>query len=205
MSQDRVTLLIDDHAVVRGGVRRALELRGSFQIFEAATVAEAFAQIARVNPDLIIVDLNLPDGNGLEIVQWVRSISTQIAIVVLSFNESDDYVLAAMNAGASAFVQKAAPLPELIASIEHAIESPQSFSAKDIAGAMDRKRNTFGLSQRELQILSQLHKGAPLKEFADSLFITESTLKTHLSSIYRKMDVKNRVQAIEKAKQAGLT
>jgi len=205
VSQDRVTLLIDDHAVVRGGVRRALELRGSFQIFEAATIAEAFAQIARVNPDLIIVDLNLPDGNGLEIVQWVRSISTQIAIVVLSFNESDDYVLAAMNAGASAFVQKAAPLPELIASIEHAIESPQSFSAKDIAGAMDRKRNTFGLSQRELQILSQLHKGAPLKEFADSLFITESTLKTHLSSIYRKMDVKNRVQAIEKAKQAGLT
>ena len=205
MSQDRVTLLIDDHAVVRGGVRRALELRGSFQIFEAATVAEAFAQIARVNPDLIIVDLNLPDGNGLEIVQWVRSISTQIAIVVLSFNESDDYVLAAMNAGASAFVQKAAPLPELIASIEHAIESPQSFSAKDIAGAMDRTRNTFGLSQRELQILSQLHKGAPLKEFANSLFITESTLKSHLSSIYRKMDVKNRVQAIEKAKQAGLT
>jgi len=205
VSQDRVTLLIDDHAVVRGGVRRALELRGSFQIFEAATVAEAFAQIARVNPDLIIVDLNLPDGNGLEIVTWVRSISTQIAIVVLSFNESDDYVLAAMNAGASAFVQKAAPLPELIASIEHAIESPQSFSAKDIAGAMDRTRNTFGLSQRELQILSQLHKGAPLKEFANSLFITESTLKTHLSSIYRKMDVKNRVQAIEKAKQAGLT
>jgi len=205
VSQDRVTLLIDDHVVVRGGVRRALELRGSFQIFEAATIAEAFAQIARVNPDLIIVDLNLPDGNGLEIVQWVRSISTQIAIVVLSFNESDDYVLAAMNAGASAFVQKAAPLPELIASIEHAIESPQSFSAKDIAGAMDRTRNTFGLSQRELQILSQLHKGAPLKEFANSLFITESTLKTHLSSIYRKMDVKNRVQAIEKAKQAGLT
>jgi len=205
VSQDRVTLLIDDHAVVRGGVRRALELRGSFQIFEAATIAEAFAQIARVNPNLIIVDLNLPDGNGLEIVTWVRSISTQIAIVVLSFNERDDYVLAAMNAGASAFVQKAAPLPELIASIEHAIESPQSFSAKDIAGAMDRKRNTLGLSQRELQILSQLHKGAPLKEFADSLFITESTLKTHLSSIYRKMDVKNRVQAIEKAKQAGLT
>jgi len=205
VSQDRVTLLIDDHAVVRGGVRRALELRGSFQIFEAATIAEAFAQIARVNPDLIIVDLNLPDGNGLEIVQWVRSISTQIAIVVLSFNESDDHVIAAMNAGASAFVQKAAPLPELIASIEHAIESPQSFSAKDIAGAMDRTRNTFGLSQRELQILSQLHKGAPLKEFANSLFITESTLKTHLSSIYRKMDVKNRVQAIEKAKQAGLT
>jgi DNA-binding NarL/FixJ family response regulator len=125
--------------------------------------------------------------------------------VVLSLNESDEFVLAAMNAGASAFVQKAAPLNELMASVEHALQSPQTFSSKDIAGAMKRTRQSFGLSQRELQILSQLHKGAPLKEFADSLFIAESTLKTHLSSIYRKMDVKNRVQAIEKAKLSGLS
>jgi len=198
-------VIIDDHAVVRNGVRKALEQRGGFHIFEAASRAEALAQIAKVNPTLIIVDLNLPDGNGLDIVQWVRSISSHTALVVLSFSESDEFVLAAMNAGASAFVQKAAPLSELIASIEHALTTPESFSAKDIAGAMKRTRNSFGLSQRELQILSQLHKGAPLKEFAESIFITESTLKTHLSSIYRKMDVKNRVQAIEKAKQSGLS
>jgi len=198
-------VIIDDHAVVRNGVRKALEQRGGFHIFEAASRAEALAQIAKVNPTLIIVDLNLPDGNGLEIVQWVRSISSHTALVVLSFSESDEFVLAAMNAGASAFVQKAAPLSELIASVEHALTSPETFSAKDIAGAMKRTRNSFGLSQRELQILTQLHKGAPLKEFAESLFITESTLKTHLSSIYRKMDVKNRVQAIEKAKSSGLS
>jgi len=198
-------VIIDDHAVVRNGVRKALEQRGGFHVFEAASRAEALAQIAKVNPTLIIVDLNLPDGNGLEIVQWVRSISSHTALVVLSFSESDEFVLAAMNAGASAFVQKAAPLSELIASVEHALTSPETFSAKDIAGAMKRTRNSFGLSQRELQILTQLHKGAPLKEFAESLFITESTLKTHLSSIYRKMDVKNRVQAIEKAKSSGLS
>ena len=198
-------MIIDDHAVVRNGVRKALEQRGGFHVFEAASRAEALAQIAKVNPTLIIVDLNLPDGNGLEIVQWVRSISSHTALVVLSFSESDEFVLAAMNAGASAFVQKAAPLSELIASVEHALTSPETFSAKDIAGAMKRARNSFGLSQRELQILTQLHKGAPLKEFAESLFITESTLKTHLSSIYRKMDVKNRVQAIEKAKSSGLS
>lgn len=198
-------MIIDDHAVVRNGVRKALEQRGGFHIFEAASRAEALAQIAKANPTLIIVDLNLPDGNGLEIVQWVRSISSHTALVVLSFSESDEFVLAAMNAGASAFVQKAAPMSELIASVEHALTSPETFSAKDIAGAMKRTRNSFGLSQRELQILTQLHKGAPLKEFAESLFITESTLKTHLSSIYRKMDVKNRVQAIEKAKLSGLS
>ena len=198
-------MIIDDHAVVRNGVRKALEQRGGFHIFEAASRAEALAQIAKTNPSLIIVDLNLPDGNGLEIVQWVRSISSHTALVVLSFSESDEFVLAAMNAGASAFVQKAAPLSELIASVEHALTSPETFSAKDIAGAMKRTRNSFGLSQRELQILTQLHKGAPLKEFAESLFISESTLKTHLSSIYRKMAVKNRVQAIEKAKSSGLS
>ena len=198
-------MIVDDHAVVRSGVRKALEQRGGFHIFEAASRAEALAQIAKVNPTLIIVDLNLPDGNGLEIVQWVRSISSHTALVVLSFSESDEFVLAAMNAGASSFVQKAAPLNELLASVDHALMSPETFSAKDIAGAMKRSRNSFGLSQRELQILSQLHKGAPLKEFAESLFISESTLKTHLSSIYRKMDVRNRVQAIEKAKLSGLS
>ncbi|MEN9687607.1 MAG: hypothetical protein RL381_619 [Actinomycetota bacterium] len=179
-------------------------MRPHFQVFEAASRSEAFAQIAKVNPDLVIVDINLPDGNGLEIVEWVRSISGTTAIVVLSFNENDEFVLSAMNAGASAFVQKAAPLQELMSSIDHALHTPQSFTARGIAGALKRTRNTFGLSQRELQILSQLHKGAPLKEFAQSLFITESTLKTHLSAIYRKMDVKNRVQAIEKAKKSGL-
>jgi DNA-binding NarL/FixJ family response regulator len=138
-------------------------------------------------------------------VKWVRSISEHVAIVVLSLNESDEYVLSAMSAGASSFVQKSAPLSDLLASITHALQSPRSFSANDIAGALNRRRNTFDLSQRELQILSQLHRGEPLKEFAASLFITESTLKTHLSAIYRKLDVKNRVQAIEKAKKSGLS
>ena len=186
-------------------MRRALERDERFEIFEAASRAEAYAQIAKVNPDLIIVDLNLPDGNGLEIVKWVRSISEQVAIVILSLNESDEYILAAMNAGASSFVHKSAPLSDLLASVDHALQSPRSFSAHDIAGALNRTRNTYGLSQRELQILSQLHKGQPLKEFAANLFITESTLKTHLSAIYRKLEVKNRVQAIEKAKKSGLT
>lgn len=138
-------------------------------------------------------------------MKWVRSISEHVAIVVLSLNESDEYVLSAMSAGASSFVQKSAPLSDLLASITHALQSPRSFSANDIAGALHRRRNTFDLSQRELQILSQLHRGEPLKEFAASLFITESTLKTHLSAIYRKLDVKNRVQAIEKAKKSGLS
>jgi DNA-binding NarL/FixJ family response regulator len=198
-------LLIDDHAVVRQGIRSALDTRNTFQIFEAASKAEALAQIAKVNPDAIIVDINLPDGNGLEIVSWARSISSTLAIVVLSFNESNEYVLGAMKSGASAFLNKSAPISELIAALEFALQSPEKFSAKDLSKRIDTKERSFGLSQRELQVLAQLYRGDPMKVLAASLFISETTLKTHLSSVYRKLEVKNRVQAIEKARLAGLT
>lgn len=198
------TLIIDDHAVVRSGIRKALEVRGENQVFEAATKAEAMAQIAHLSPHLIVVDINLPDGSGLEIVNWVRTISSDMAIVILTFNDSDDQLLAAMKAGASAFVNKSAPLPELMAAIEHAQVSPRSFAAKEIVDALQRKHLKFGLSQRELQIITMLPLDESLSVLAKSLFISESTLKTHLTHIYRKMSVRNRLQAINAARKAGL-
>jgi two-component system response regulator DevR len=197
-------LIIDDHAVVRSGIRRALESRGDIQVFEAASKAEALAQIAHVSPQLLIIDINLPDGSGLEIVSWVRTISTEMAIVVLTFNESDDFLLSAMRAGASAYVNKSAPLTELTAAVDHALASPGSFAAKEIVDALQRKQLKFGLSQRELQILALLPTDEPLSALAKSLFISESTLKTHLTHIYKKLDVKNRLQAINVARKAGL-
>jgi DNA-binding NarL/FixJ family response regulator len=198
-------LLIDDHAVVRQGIRSALQIQENYQIFEAASKMEAHAQIAKINPDAIIVDINLPDGNGLEIVSWARSISKTLAIVVLSFNESSEFVLGAMKAGASAFLNKSAPLSELKSALEFALLSPEKFSAKDLKQKLDVNERSFGLSQRELQILTLLYRGDPMKVLAASLFISEATLKTHLSSVYRKLAVNNRVQAIEKARHAGLT
>lgn len=197
-------LIIDDHAVVRSGIRRALESRGNIHVFEAASKAEALAQIAHVSPQLLIIDINLPDGSGFEIVNWVRTISTEMAIVVLTFNESDDFLLSAMRAGASAYVNKSAPLTELIAAVDHALAAPGSFAAKEIVDALQRKQLKFGLSQRELQILALLPTDEPLSILAKSLFISESTLKTHLTHIYRKLDVKNRLQAINVARKAGL-
>ena len=197
-------LIIDDHAVVRSGIRRALESRGDIHVFEAASKAEALAQIAHVSPQLLIIDINLPDGSGLEIVSWVRTISAEMAIVVLTFNESDDFLLSAMRAGASAYVNKSAPLTELTAAVDHALASPGSFAAKEIVDALQRKQLKFGLSQRELQILALLPTDEPLSALAKSLFISESTLKTHLTHIYKKLDVKSRLQAINVARKAGL-
>lgn len=204
MSELIVTLIVDDHAVVRDGIRRALEIRKGFSIHAAASQKEAVAQIASVQPDLIFVDINLPDGNGLELVVWVRTISASIAIIVLSMHDQDEYVLAAMRAGASAYVNKSEPLPVLLGFMDLALKSPQSFSAQAMAQIIDRESKSFDLSPREIQILSQLHDGAALKDLSARLFIAESTLKKHLTSIYRKLQVRNRVQAIEKARIAGL-
>ena len=129
MSTSRRVLVIDDHAIVRAGICAALEKREDFAIFQAATKSEALAQMAKLNPDVIVVDINLPDGNGLEIVSWARSISQTIAIVVLTLNEHDDFLLAAMKAGASSYLNKSAPLLEILAAIDHALAAPLTFSS----------------------------------------------------------------------------
>lgn len=205
MTVKKRILVIDDHAVVRQGIKSALHAYENFEIFEAASKSEARASIATLNPDAIIVDINLPDGNGLEIVSWARSISKTLAIVVLSFNESNEFVLGAMKAGASAFINKSAPITDLKSALEFALKSPDKFSAKDLNHKLESREQKFGLSQRELQVLTQLYRGDPLKVLAASLFISEATLKTHLTSVYRKLNVSNRVQAIDKARNAGLT
>ena len=197
-------LIIDDHAVVRAGIRKVLETRESTVAYEAASKAEAMAQIALINPHVLIVDIGLPDGSGLEIIRWARAISPDIAMVVLTFNEADEFILAAMKAGASGFVHKSSPLSELIAAVEHALAAPTSFASKDIVKALQRNQMKFGLSPRELDIVLLLPNDQPLSELARILFISESTLKTHLTHIYRKLHVKNRLQAINVARKAGL-
>ena len=197
-------LIIDDHSVVRQGIKAALVANFKCNVHEAASKSESFAQISRINPALVVVDINLPDGNGLEIVSWIRGLSEQIAIVVLTLSDDDQYLLSALDSGASAFVNKSAPLGELIAAIDHAIKMPLIFSARDIAQTIKRKRERFNLSNRELQILTQLTSDLTLRELADSFFISESTLKTHLTHLYQKLGVRNRLQAINVARKSGL-
>jgi len=197
-------LIIDDHATVREGIRSALEKRGQFSIFEAATKSEAIAQITKVSPDGIVVDINLPDGNGLEIVSWVRSVSSSIAIVVLSLNEQDDFLLASMKAGASSYIHKSGPLNELLSALDFALQSPNSFAAREISSAIQNRGERFSLSPRELQVATQLHRGESNRNLAGSLFISEATLKSHLASIYRKVGADNRLQAVAKLRKAGI-
>lgn len=197
-------LLIDDHQVVRDGLRAALQNEDFNVIGEAATKNEAFAQIAHKDPHVIIVDLNLPDGSGLELIAWARHISPTIGIVVLTLNDDDTHLLACLEAGASAYVLKSDPVKEVIAAVSHSYTSPRSFISKGISGALSRRENGFGLTARELEVLALLPKGKMSAQIAAELFISEATVKTHLSSIYRKLEVSNRSQAVAQSIKHGL-
>ena len=204
MKQPLTVLIIDDHESVRAGVKVALARAGHICVGEAATIAEARAQIAHTNPQVIVVDLSLPDGNGLEIVTWARSLSQRIGIVVLTLNSAKDYLLTVMKSGASAYVEKNAPLAELISAIEHSAISPLSFSAQGISGVITLDLEANSLTQRETQVLQKLADGLSAGDIGLELFITQATVKTHLASIYRKLESKNRIQAIIVARKNGL-
>jgi two-component system response regulator DevR len=204
MKQPLSVLVIDDHESVRAGIKAALSRAGHVCVGEAGSISEARAQIAHTNPQVIVVDLSLPDGNGLEIVQWARSISERIGIVVLTLNPAQDFLLTVMKSGASAFVEKSAPLAELISAIEHSFIAPLSFSAQGISRVMKKDHEANALTTREIQVLEKLSDGLSAGSIGVELFITEATVKTHLASIYRKLDSKNRIQAIIAAKKIGL-
>jgi DNA-binding NarL/FixJ family response regulator len=109
-----------------------------------------------------------------------------------------------MKSGASAYVEKSAPLAELISAIEHSAVSPLSFSAQGISSVMSKELQTNSLTQREKQVLQKLADGLSAGDIGLQLFITQATVKTHLASIYRKLESKNRIQAIIVAKKKGL-
>jgi len=204
MKQPLTVLIIDDHESVRAGVKGALIRAGHICVGEASNIAEARAQIAHTNPQVIVVDLSLPDGNGLEIVVWARSISQRIGIVVLTLNSAKEYLLTVMKSGASSYVEKNAPLAELVSAVEHSSVSPLSFSAQGISGVITKDHEINALTQREKQVLQKLADGLSVGDIGLELFITQATVKTHLASIYRKLESKNRIQAIIVARKNGL-
>jgi DNA-binding NarL/FixJ family response regulator len=193
-------LIVDDHAVVRHGLKSAIESRGHLVVAEAGSINEAQAFMAQTNPDAIIVDINLPDGSGFDLVAWSRRVSPTTAIVVLTLNDGADYVRAAKSAGANAFIVKNAPLSDLIAALEFAISSPTSFSSKHIYNS----EIDSGLSAREIDVLHSINHGLSNTAIAIDLYISVSTVKTHVSSILRKLEADNRVQALSIARERGL-
>ncbi|GAC1440571.1 MAG: response regulator transcription factor [Mycobacteriales bacterium] len=203
-------LLVDDHELIRQGLRRAFERAEDFTVTsEAGSVAEALARVNSVTPDVVVTDIRLPDGNGLDIVRTLRAQHPRLGLVVLTMFGGDDQLFAALEAGASAFVNKDAPAGDVVAAARHAVAAPDAFSAQHLAQAMQRRMAEPAsaaprLSPREVEILRLLAAGSSARQLARQLYISESTVKTHISRLYEKLGAVNRAQALMIAVKLGL-
>ena len=173
---------------------------------EAGSCAEALRIVAEHTPNVVIFDVRLPDGSGLDAARKVREANPTMGIVVLTMYAGDDQLFGALEAGASAFVPKDAPADDVIAAARHAAVSPRAFTANDLAGAMQRRLSPTGpqLSPREREVLGLLAEGLGVAAISKQLFISESTTKTHISKVYEKLGAGNRAQALMTAMRLGL-
>ena len=200
-------LLVDDHDLIRQGLARAFERHDDFTVVgEAGSVKEGLDLASSLKPTVVVTDIRLPDGTGLDLVRSLRGTDGEIGIVVLTMYAGDEQLFGALEAGASAFVSKDAPADDVVAAARHATVSPRSFTAADLADAMRRKMSPSGpqLSPRETEVLGLLAEGLGVSAIARQLFVSESTAKTHISKIYEKLGAANRAQAIMIAIRSGL-
>lgn len=197
-------LVIDDHPLVRDGIKRSLTNSGYNCVGEAGSLKEAIAMIALHNPDVITVDLNLPDGNGLEIVSWARRNSATIGIVVLSLDDDLNLISAASRSGAQAFISKSQSAEQLISAINSILTQPDVFISSQTIALLGREKVQDLLSPRELMVLTHLNSELSLAEIARQLFISHATVKSHCATIYRKLDSHSRRGVVAKARAIGL-
>jgi len=200
-------LLIDDHELIRNGLGAVIDLEPDMDVVAtAATVAEGLAAYDRLQPDVVITDLQLQDGTGLDIVRTVRKKSDTTGLVVLTMHSGDEQIFAAMQAGASGFVGKDAPSTEVIKAARHAAVSPKAFVCAGLVGAMMRRATgeSTALTEREHDVLLLLAEGLNAAQIGAKLYLSESTTKSHIARIYQKLGAANRAQALVTAMRVGL-
>lgn len=201
-------LLVDDHALINEGLRRAFEATDDDLevVGDANSVTQALALMPTLTPDVAVIDVNLGDGNGIELCKGLRAEYPSMGLVVLTMYDEDEQLFGALEAGASAFVVKSAPADEVAAAVRRAAANPTAFTAHDLGGAMRRRMQvpTVRLTPRENEILQLLGAGMSVAMVAKELYISPSTAKTHMSKLYDKLDASNRTQAVMNAVRLGL-
>jgi len=200
-------LVVDDHQLIRAGLCQRFEREPDFEVVaEACSIAVALSALATLRPDVAVVDLQLPDGDGLTLVRQARNAQPDLGIVVLTMRQGDQYLFDALSAGASAFITKGAATDEVIAACRHAASAPGTFTTADLAGAMQRRMSPerVQLSEREGHILRLLKEGLSTAEISRRLFVSPSTTKSDIAKIYDKLSASNRTQALMEALRLGL-
>lgn len=207
-------LLVDDHKLFRKGLRRILELESDFRIVgEAGNSVEAMLSLGEVSPDVILMDINMPGGSGIEATRRIKTRYPEINILVLTIHDDTEYLFEVVRAGAAGYLLKDVEplrLCEAIRTVavggsvvnpglgdklmrEFARLSEQPAAAAEF---VIHQQQLLLLSPRELEVLHLMAQGYTNLRIATELFISEKTVKNHVSSILRKLDVKDRTQAV---------
>ena len=211
-------LLADDQALVRSGFRMILDERDGIEVVgEAEDGAEAVALARTLQPDVILMDVRMPNVDGVEATRRIASAGTEARIVILTTFDLDEYVYAALRAGASGFLLKDVRPSELVDAIRvvaagDALLAPSVTRrlldrfAEALPGEEDERRlpSLESLTDRELEVLKLLARGLSNTELAQELFLSEATVKTHVSSMFRKLHLRDRAQAVVLAYELGL-
>ncbi len=199
-------LLVDDHPVVRAGLRAVLEASGVDVVAEASTGEEALRLITAFAPQVVLCDLRLGSGmNGIEVTAEVNKLDSPPAVVILTTYDRDTELLGALHAGALGYVLKDEPPEVILQAIGNAAAGTLHLSSEHTTRVMAGLRSSRPkLTPRELQVLELLSTGKTNSQIADTLFVSEATVKTHLVHIFEKLDVATRGQAVHAGRSAGL-
>ena len=208
-------LLADDQSMVRAGFRMILESEADIEVVgEAATGEQAAAAAHRLHPDVVLMDIQMPGGDGLQATRRITESPELVSrVVILTTFERDEYVFEALQSGASGFLLKNAPPEELLHAVRvvtagEALLAPsvtrriiEQFARQPVRPELGAQLDA--LTQREREVLTMLARGKSNAELAAELFVSEGTIKTHVSSLLAKLGLRDRVQAVVLAYESG--
>jgi DNA-binding NarL/FixJ family response regulator len=200
-------MIVDDHPVVRNGLIGMFEADPGFEVVgEAADGNEAVRRAAGLKPDVILMDLRMPEMDGVSAIRSLGEQASAARVLVLTTYDTDSDVLAAIEAGATGYLLKDAPPSDLFRAVRAAARGESVLSPAVATRVMGQIRSTPDdiLSQREIEVLELVAQGQSNRDAAARLFISEATVKTHLAHIYDKLGVSDRAAAVAEAFNQGL-
>ncbi len=200
-------LVVDDHPVVRTGVRGMLASHADFDVVgEASDGEEAVEQAGALAPDVVLMDLRMPGVDGVEATRRIRAAHPAVEILVLTTYDTDDDIVRAVEAGAVGYLLKDSPREELFRGVHAAARGESVLAATVASRLMGRMRTPPGqsLSPRELEVLTLVADGRQNKDIGRTLYISETTVKSHLAHIFTKLGVDDRTAAVTVALERGI-
>jgi len=198
-------LLADDHKLILAGIRRALEEVEDLEVVgEAESGSQVLPLIHQTNPDLVLLDLRLPDMSGLACLDSIRQRYPEVKVVILSAFNDAEHIQAAFQRGATAYIVKSVNPVDLPSALRQALDQTVYQGVRVIGDVNGQAGDGLGLTEREMSMLKALARGLSNQAISKEFWVTEQTVKFHLSNIYRKLGVANRTEAARFAYERGL-